>query len=164
SSLDRIRTAHPRDPRPTTGTACRNNSRTGRGAEQIVGIRLIGNDVRSVGMNGRINKKETHELERDWASNPRWHGIRRPYGAAEMLRLRGSLRIEHTFARLGAERLWHLLETRDFVRALGALTGNQAVQQVSAGLEAIYLSGWQVAADANLAGETYPDQSLYPAN
>jgi len=115
-------------------------------------------------MNGRINKKETHELERDWASNPRWHGIRRPYGAAEMLRLRGSLRIEHTFARHGAERLWHLLETRDFVRALGALTGNQAVQQVSAGLEAIYLSGWQVAADANLAGETYPDQSLYPAN
>ena len=115
-------------------------------------------------MNGRINKKETHELERDWASNPRWHGIRRPYGAAEVLRLRGSLRIEHTFARHGAERLWHLLETRDFVRALGALTGNQAVQQVSAGLEAIYLSGWQVAADANLAGETYPDQSLYPAN
>src|SRR5436309_9154155 len=115
-------------------------------------------------MNSRINKKETHELERDWASNPRWHGIRRPYGAAEMLRLRGSLRIEHTFARLGAERLWHLLETRDFVRALGALTGNQAVQQVSAGLEAIYLSGWQVAADANTAGATYPDQSLYPVD
>ena len=115
-------------------------------------------------MNGRISKQEIHELERDWSSNPRCHGIRRPYGAAEVLRLRGSLRVEHTFARHGAERLWHLLETRDFVRALGALTGNQAVQQVSAGLEAIYLSGWQVAADANLAGETYPDQSLYPAN
>ena len=94
----------------------------------------------------------------------RWAGIRRPYSDADVERLRSSVRIEHTLARLGAERLWALLTTRDYVQALGALTGNQAVQQVRAGLEAIYLSGWQVAADGNLAGQTYPDQSLYPAN
>src|SRR5512132_87389 len=94
----------------------------------------------------------------------RWAGIRRPYSDADVERLRSSVRIEHTLARLGAERLWELLTTRDYVQALGALTGQQAVQQVRAGLEAIYLSGWQVAADANLAGQTYPDQSLYPAN
>src|SRR5512132_4687592 len=94
----------------------------------------------------------------------RWAGIRRPYSDADVERLRSSVRIEHTLARLGAERLWELLTTRDYVQALGALTGNQAVQQVRAGLEAIYLSGWQVAADGNLAGQTYPDQSLYPAN
>src|SRR5512141_3106063 len=94
----------------------------------------------------------------------RWAGIRRPYSDADVERLRSSVRIEHTLARLGAERLWELLATRDYVQALGALTGNQAVQQVRAGLEAIYLSGWQVAADGNLAGQTYPDQSLYPAN
>ena len=98
------------------------------------------------------------------ASPDRWHGIVRPYTDADVLRLRGSVRIEYTIAALGARRLWELLMQRDYVNALGALTGNQAVQQVRAGLEAIYLSGWQVAADANLSGQTYPDQSLYPAN
>ena len=94
----------------------------------------------------------------------RWAGIVRPYTDADVARLRGSVRVRYTLAELGAARLWELLHTRHAVRALGALTGNQAVQQVRAGLEAIYLSGWQVAADANLAGQTYPDQSLYPAN
>jgi isocitrate lyase len=98
------------------------------------------------------------------APSGRWDGIQRPYRAEDVERLRGSVRIEHTLARLGALRLWDLLTRRSYVPALGALTGNQAVQQVKAGLEAIYLSGWQVAADANLAGHTYPDQSLYPAN
>jgi isocitrate lyase len=99
-----------------------------------------------------------------YAPEGRWSGIERPYSSADVARVQGSVRIEHTLARMGAERLWSLLTTRDFVAALGALTGGQAVQQVRAGLEAIYLSGWQVAADANLAGQTYPDQSLYPAN
>ncbi len=94
----------------------------------------------------------------------RWDGIQRPYTAVDVERLRGSVRIEYTLASMGARRLWHLLNTRDYVNSLGALTGGQAVQQVKAGLESIYLSGWQVAADANLAGQTYPDQSLYPAN
>jgi isocitrate lyase len=94
----------------------------------------------------------------------RWNGIRRDYSQADVERLRGSVRIEHTLARRGAERLWHLMHTEDFVRALGALTGNQAMQMAKAGLKAIYLSGWQVAADANLAGHMYPDQSLYPSN
>ena len=94
----------------------------------------------------------------------RWDGVRRPYSTADVERLRCSVRIEHTLARVGAERLWELLTSRDYVHALGAMTGGQAVQMVRAGLEAIYLSGWQVAADANLAGQTYPDQSLYPAN
>jgi isocitrate lyase len=94
----------------------------------------------------------------------RWDGVVRPYADEDVRRLRGSVHVEHTLAKLGAQRLWDLLTTRDFVPALGAMTGGQAVQQVKAGLEAIYLSGWQVAADANLAGQTYPDQSLYPAN
>ena len=94
----------------------------------------------------------------------RWAGINRPYSDLDVKRLRGSVRIEHTLARLGAQRLWELLTTQEYLQALGALTGNQAVQQVRAGLAAIYCSGWQVAADANLAGEMYPDQSLYPAN
>src|SRR4249919_2748571 len=98
------------------------------------------------------------------STNGRWEGIERPYSAEDVLRLRGTVQVEHTLARLGAERLWTLLHTEDYVPALGALTGGQAVQMVKAGLEAIYLSGWQVAADANLAGGTYPDQSLYPAN
>ncbi|NUP09000.1 MAG: isocitrate lyase [Polyangiaceae bacterium] len=98
------------------------------------------------------------------AQAERWHGIVRPYTKAEVERLRGSVKIEYSLARLGAERLWNLLQTEPYVNALGALTGNQAMQQVRAGLKAIYLSGWQVAADANLAGATYPDQSLYPAN
>ncbi len=108
-------------------------------------------------------KNGTHAIEREWEGE-RWEGIERPYAADDVARLRGSVRIEHTLARMGAERLWRLMHERPFVRALGALTGNQAVQQVKAGLEAIYLSGWQVAADANLAGHMYPDQSLYPAN
>jgi isocitrate lyase len=104
------------------------------------------------------------ELAERWASDPRWTGVRRDHTAEDVVALRGSVREEHTLARRGAERLWELLHSREYVRALGALTGNQAAQQVRAGLEAIYLSGWQVAADANLAGQTYPDQSLYPAN
>ena len=100
----------------------------------------------------------------DWDHNPRWKGITRAYTAHDVERLRGSVHIEYTLARMGAERLWNLLHTETFVPALGALTGNQAVQQVKAGLKAIYLSGWQVAADANLAGQMYPDQSLYPSN
>lgn len=111
-----------------------------------------------------IDKQEAEALERSWETDPRWKGIVRTYSAEDVLRLRGSIRIEHTLARMGAERLWHLLHTEPYVPALGALTGNQAVQQVKAGLKAIYLSGWQVAADANLAGQMYPDQSLYPAN
>ncbi|WP_240096656.1 isocitrate lyase [Thermomonas flagellata] len=104
------------------------------------------------------------QLKLDWANNPRWAGITRTYSAEDVVRLRGTVHVEHSLARLGAEKLWKSLHTEDFVNALGALTGNQAMQQVKAGLKAIYLSGWQVAADANLAGEMYPDQSLYPAN
>ncbi|MBX3147286.1 MAG: isocitrate lyase [Gemmatimonadales bacterium] len=103
-------------------------------------------------------------LEQEWATSERWTGIERPYRGADVVRLRGSLRVEHTLARQGAERLWALMRDEPYVNALGALTGNQAMQQVRAGLKAIYLSGWQVAADANLAGQMYPDQSLYPAN
>src|SRR5687768_15482778 len=94
----------------------------------------------------------------------RWDGIDRPYTDEDVARLRGSVRVEHTLARLGAERLWSLLYDRDYVAALGAMTGGQAVEMVKAGLDAIYLSGWQVAADANLAAEVYPDQSLYPSS
>lgn len=103
-------------------------------------------------------------LTNDWKNNPRWAGIERPYTAEDVLKLRGSVEIEYTLAKLGAERLWDKLTTQPFIAGLGALTGNQAIQEVQAGLEAIYLSGWQVAADANLSGEMYPDQSLYPAN
>ena len=104
------------------------------------------------------------ELEQRWATDPRWKNVTRSYSAADVVALQGSVVEEQTLARLGAERLWDLIHTTDFVRALGALTGNQAVQSVRAGLQAIYLSGWQVAADANSAGHTYPDQSLYPVN
>ncbi len=103
-------------------------------------------------------------LEHEWKNNPRWKGIQRPYTAEDVLKLRGSMQIEYTLARAGAKKFWHQLNTEDNVAGLGALTGNQAIQEVAAGLKAIYLSGWQVAADANLAGEMYPDQSLYPAN
>jgi isocitrate lyase len=109
-------------------------------------------------------RERAAELRREWSSDPRWRAIDRTYTAEDVLRLRGSVQEEHTLARLGAQRLWTLLQREDFVSSLGAITGNQAVQQVKAGLQAIYLSGWQVAADGNLAGETYPDQSLYPAN
>jgi len=104
------------------------------------------------------------QIRMDWQNNPRWKGITRPYQAEDVVRLRGTVAIEHSLARLGAEKLWGYLHKEPFVNALGALTGNQAMQQVKAGLKAIYLSGWQVAADANVAGEMYPDQSLYPAN
>lgn len=104
------------------------------------------------------------ELKANWAIDARWEGVRRPYSAEEVLRLRGSVDIEYTLARRGANRLWKMLQDQSYVGALGALTGNQAIQEVAAGLNAIYLSGWQVAADANLAGQMYPDQSLYPAN
>ena len=120
-----------------------------------------------------LNKKITcHEiptddidsLQKSWETDPRWQGVLRPYTAADILKLRGTLKVEYSFATAGAQRLWHLLNNEEYVAALGALTGNQAVQQVEAGLKAIYLSGWQVAADANLAYEMYPDQSLYPSN
>jgi isocitrate lyase len=109
-------------------------------------------------------QEQAEQLRQEWSTNPRWKGINRPYSAEEVLKLRGSLNIEYSLARNGAEKLWKKLTTQKCVGALGALTGNQAVQEVAAGLEAIYLSGWQVAADANLAGQMYPDQSLYPAN
>jgi len=104
------------------------------------------------------------QLKKEWNENPRWAGIERPYTAEDVIRLRGSLQIEYTLARVGAEKLWRSLHEEDFVNALGAVTGNQAMQQVKAGLNAIYCSGWQVAADANEAGAMYPDQSLYPAD
>jgi len=107
---------------------------------------------------------ETKALERDWEKNDRWRGIVRDYTADDVMRLRGSIDITYTLAAMGAHRLWDLLRNEPYVSALGALTGNQAIQQVRAGLKAIYLSGWQVAADANLAGQMYPDQSLYPSN
>ncbi len=110
-------------------------------------------------MNERAQK-----LQQSWENDSRWTGIKRPYTAEEVIKLRGSIDIEQTLARRGSEKLWNLLNTEDFINALGALTGNQAMQQVKAGLKAIYLSGWQVAADANIAGQMYPDQSLYPAN
>jgi isocitrate lyase len=110
------------------------------------------------------NSPNGHAPLADWATSPRWRGIERPYAAEDIERLRGPVRVEHTLARLGAERLWELLEHDDHVAALGAMTGGQAVQMAKAGLKAIYLSGWQVAADANLSGQTYPDQSLYPAD
>jgi isocitrate lyase len=115
------------------------------------------------GSNPLINPADVKALEAEWKS-PRWEGVTRPYSAEQVLALRGSLKIEYTIAKAMAEKLWNLLHTEPFVNALGALTGNQAVQQVQAGLKAIYLSGWQVAADANLAYSMYPDQSLYPAN
>mgnify|MGYP003694504525 CR=1 FL=1 len=109
-------------------------------------------------------RREADNLRTHWSSSPRWEGIERSFEAEDVIGLRGSITVEHTLARLGAERLWWLMTTKDHVPALGALTGGQAVEMVKAGLQAIYVSGWQVAADANLAGQTYPDQSLYPAN
>ncbi|MCG5103919.1 isocitrate lyase [Oceanobacillus alkalisoli] len=109
-------------------------------------------------------QERAEQLQREWENKERWLGIRREYSAEDVIRLRGSIDMEHTLATRGAEKLWNLINEEDYINALGALTGNQAVQQVKAGLKAIYLSGWQVAADANLSGEMYPDQSLYPAN
>jgi isocitrate lyase len=108
--------------------------------------------------------RPVEQIDRSWSHDPRWRGVQRSYPASEVARLRGTVHVEHSLARLGAERLWHLMTTQPPVRALGALTGNQAVQQVAAGLTGIYLSGWQVAADANSAGQMYPDQSLYPVD
>jgi len=108
--------------------------------------------------------RTAEQLARHWNDHPRWSGVRRGYTAEDVVRLRGTVHIEHSLARLGADKLWSHMASMPFVNALGALTGNQAMQQVRAGLKAIYLSGWQVAGDANLAGEMYPDQSLYPAN
>lgn len=113
---------------------------------------------------GSAAATDARRLESQWRSDPRWKEIVRPYSAGDVIRLRGTLRIEHTLARLGARRFWNMLESEPYVAALGALTGNQALQQVRAGLQAIYCSGWQVAADANEAGQMYPDQSLYPAD
>ena len=110
-------------------------------------------------MNNRVE-----QMKKDWAENMRWVGVERPYSAEDVDRLKGSLQIEQTLAKRGSEKLWRLINEENYVNALGALTGNQAVQQVKAGLKAIYLSGWQVAADANMAGQMYPDQSLYPVN
>ncbi|OGA18170.1 MAG: isocitrate lyase [Betaproteobacteria bacterium RIFCSPLOWO2_02_FULL_66_14] len=112
----------------------------------------------------QVRDLEIEQLKKDWAKNPRWNGIRRGYGAADVVRLRGSLQIEHTLARRGAEKLWRMCSERPYVHSLGALTGNQAMQQVRAGVPAIYLSGWQVAADANDSLSMYPDQSLYAAS
>ena len=110
------------------------------------------------------NNTQMQSLNEEWSNNPRWQGVDRPYGAEDVNKLQGTLKIEHTLARVGAERLWDLMQENPYIHTLGALTGNQAVQQVQAGLKAIYLSGWQVAADANTAGEMYPDQSLYPVD
>jgi isocitrate lyase len=122
------------------------------------------NEANMNGNRGAGLAEQAARLAGEWATNPRWRDVKRDYTARDVVRLRGSVQEEHTLARLGAERLWRLLHTEEFVPSLGAVTGNQAVQQVRAGLPAIYLSGWQVAADANMAGQTYPDQSLYPAN
>ncbi|MEH6947735.1 isocitrate lyase [Bacillus sp. JJ634] len=111
-----------------------------------------------------MREERAKQLQQSWENDARWKGITRPYSAEDVIKLRGSIDIEHTLARRGSEKLWNLLHTEDYINALGALTGNQAMQQVKAGLKAIYLSGWQVAADANIAGQMYPDQSLYPAN
>ncbi|MEM9982936.1 MAG: isocitrate lyase, partial [Bacteroidota bacterium] len=112
-----------------------------------------------------LNRQERiNQLVQAWETSSRWKGIERPYTAEEVVKLQGSVQVEHTLARLGAEKLWNRLNNDHYVAGLGALTGNQAVQEAQAGLKAIYLSGWQVAADANLAGEMYPDQSLYPVN
>jgi len=124
-------------------------------------IHIPGDEVGRIDMS---REQQIAELKKDWADNPRWKGVRRPYTAEDVVRLRGSLHIEHTLARRGAEKLWQLVKSEPFVNALGALTGNQAMQQVKAGLKAIYLSGWQVAGDANDAFQMYPDQSLYPVS
>ena len=110
---------------------------------------------------GKSKVEQTNELEKEWVSSPRWKNVKRDYTAADVVRLRGSLQIEHTLAKRGAEKLWKLINEEDYINSLGALTGGQAVQQVKAGIKAIYLSGWQVAADANTSETMYPDQSLY---
>src|SRR6478609_8786472 len=147
-------------PEPERTAEPRGKSRSGRRAEKNGPMT---EDTMSTTRHGDQTQTAT-ELAASWDLDPRWAGIRRSHTAEDVVALRGSVREESTLARRGAERLWELLHSRTLLPALGALTGNQAVQQVRAGLEAIYLSGWQVAADANLSGQTYPDQSLYPAN
>jgi len=109
-------------------------------------------------------QEQINQLEQDWKNNPRWDGVERPYSAEEVVNLRGSIQIEHTLAKKGSEKFWNKLQTQDVVCALGAVTGNQAIQEIQAGLDAVYCSGWQVAGDANTAGTMYPDQSLYPVD
>ncbi|HSL71021.1 MAG TPA: isocitrate lyase, partial [Longimicrobiales bacterium] len=134
---------------------------------------MFGNGNGKGGRNGKASahgddadrfNAQANDLKKRWALDARWHGIQRPYSPEDVVKLRGSVPIEHSLGRQGAERLWYLLRNRELIRSFGALTGAQAVQMVKGGLEAIYLSGWQVAGDANLAGQTYPDQSLYPCN
>src|SRR5207253_10071139 len=155
--------------------AMRNSTDTRRGRRDADGQRLANRQpkkkmsgtskVKGKGSSGVGKKRdEMKKADHDWANNPRWKGISRSYSLSDVRRLQGNVIIEHTLARRGAEKLWSLLQAEPFINALGALTGNQALQQVRAGLKSIYLSGWQVAADANLAGQMYPDQSLYPAN
>ena len=122
--------------------------------------------MRGNGNNGHhpTHKASYSNSQFDWTTNSRWAGVIRSYSSEEVLRLRGSVKIEYTLARLGAERLWDLMHAEPYVNALGAITGNQAIEMVQAGLKAIYASGWQVAADNNTAGDVYPDQSLYPCN
>src|SRR5215470_11837908 len=151
---------------PDRATLC-HQPRGRHGLEEPVNDRRLEGTADAARMNGNRGNSLAEQAARlagEWAAGPRWRSIKRDYTARDVVRLRGSVQEEHMLARLGAERLWRLLHERDYVHSLGAVTGNQAVQQVRAGLPAIYLSGWQVAADANLAGETYPDQSLYPAN
>src|SRR6266480_6266662 len=155
--------------------AMRNSTDTRRGRRGADGQRLAnGQPQKKMRRTSKRKGKRSSGFEKDgdemkkadqhWANDPRWKGISRNYSISDVRRLQGNVIIEHTLARRGAEKLWSLLQTEPFINALGALTGNQALQQVRAGLKAIYLSGWQVAADANLAGQMYPDQSLYPAN
>jgi len=132
------------------------------GAKRALGSIIL--TLRPMSTTAQTVVERIQRLERDWKENPRWRGITRRYSAEDVEKLRGSVSIEHTLAKRGSEKLWKILNERPYVKALGALTGNQAMQQVKAGLEAIYVSGWQVAADANISGEMYPDQSLYPAN
>src|SRR5580765_4018342 len=155
--------------------AMRNSTNTRRGRQRADGQRLANRQpqkkmsgtskAKRKGTSGvEKNRDEMKKADHDWANDPRWKGISRNYSVSDVRRLQGNVIIEHTLARRGATRLWSLLQAEPFINTLGALTGNQALQQVKAGLKSIYLSGWQVAADANLAGQMYPDQSLYPAN
>lgn len=127
-------------------------------------FKILKNDKGERSMTKNSMNERAMTLQESWEMDERWRGVSRPFSAEDVIRLRGSIDIEHTLAKRGSEKLWDLLHEEDYINALGALTGNQAVQQVRAGLKAIYLSGWQVAADANLSGHMYPDQSLYPAN
>src|SRR6266536_2239192 len=155
--------------------AMRNSTDTRRGRRGADGQRLVNRQpqkkmsgtskTKGKGSSGvGKNRDEMKKADQHWANDPRWKGISRNYSISDVRRLQGNVIIEHTLARRSAEKLWSLLQTEPFINALGALTGNQALQHVRAGLKAIYLSGWQVAADANLAGQMYPDQSLYPVN